>query len=61
MNAKQGTNMQVKRDNRNRVFRYIRKRGTVSNPDISYATKMSLPTVTMMTKELIEQDRKSVV
>ncbi len=55
MNAKQGTNMQVKKDNRNRVFRYIRKQGTVSNPDISYATKMSLPTVTMMTKELIEQ------
>lgn len=27
----------------------------VSNPDISYALKMSLPTVTQLTKELLEK------
>lgn len=55
MAKKQATNMEVKKNNRNRVFRYICKQGTVSNPDISYATKMSLPTVTQITKELIER------
>lgn len=55
MEIKQTTNMEVKRRNRNRVFRYIRKHGTVSNPDISYEMKMSLPTVTQITKELIEK------
>lgn len=55
MNKKQITNIEVKRNNRNRVFRLICKSGTVSNPDISYETKMSLPTVTQMTRELIEK------
>lgn len=55
MGRKQTTNMEVKKNNRNRVFRYIRKNGIVSNPDIAYDTKMSLPTVTQITKELIEQ------
>lgn len=55
MNKKQVTNIEVKRNNRNRIFRYICKNGTVSNPDISYQTKMSLPTVTQITKELIEK------
>ena len=55
MNQKQITNIEVKKNNRNRIFRYICKCGTVSNPDISYATKMSLPTVTMLTKELIAE------
>lgn len=55
MEKKQATNMEVKKNNRNRVFRYICKKGTVSNPDISYETKMSLPTVTQLTKELIER------
>lgn len=54
MDKKQVTNMEVKRNNRNRIFRYICKHGTVSNPDISYELKMSLPTVTQITKELIE-------
>ncbi len=53
MDEQQVTNMEVKKNNRNRVFRYICKHGTVSNPDISYGTKMSLPTVTQITKELI--------
>ena len=48
------TNMEVKRKNRNHIYRYIRRCGTISNPDISYALKLSLPTVTQNTKELIE-------
>ena len=55
MEIKQTTNREVKKKNRNRVFRYICKHGTVSNPDISYDMKMSLPTVTQITKELIEK------
>lgn len=55
MGQKKETNMEVKKRNRNRVFRYICRQGTVSNPDIAYATQMSLPTVTQITKELIGQ------
>ncbi len=55
MEIKQTTNMEVKKKNRNRIFRYICKHGTVSNPDISYDMKMSLPTVTQITKELVER------
>lgn len=49
------TNMEVKKQNRNRVFRYIYRHGTVSNPDIAHEMNMSLPTVTQITKELIEK------
>lgn len=55
MKRKQVTNIEVKRNNRNRVFRFIRSSGIVSNPDIAYETKMSLPTVTQITKELLEK------
>lgn len=55
MDKKKETNMEVKKRNRNCVFRYICGHGTVSNPDISYATQMSLPTVTQITKELLGQ------
>lgn len=55
MAKKQVTNIEVKKNNRNRIFRYICKHNTVSNPDISYELKMSLPTVTQNTKELIER------
>ncbi|MDE5933122.1 MAG: ROK family protein [Lachnospiraceae bacterium] len=55
MDRKKITNMEVKKNNRNGVFRYIRRQGTVSNPDISYELKISLPTVTQITKELIER------
>lgn len=51
----QTTNIEVKKNNRNRVFRCICRQGTVSNPDLSYELKMSLPTVTQITKELIEK------
>ena len=55
MEKKKETNIEVKKRNRNRVFRYICETGTVSNPDISFATQMSLPTVTQITKELMGQ------
>ncbi len=55
MEKKKNTNMEVKKKNRNDVFRYICKNGMVSNPDISYALKLSLPTATQITKELIER------
>lgn len=47
------TNIEVKKKNRNKVFRYICNQGTVSNPDIAYNLKLSLPTATQITKELI--------
>ena len=52
---KKSTNMEVKKNNRNSIYRYIRKSDVTSNPDISYDLKMSLPTVTQNTKELIEK------
>ncbi len=55
MNTKKITNMEVKKKNRNEVFRYICKHETVSNPDISYNMKISLPTATQITKELIAE------
>lgn len=55
MDKKKNTNMEVKKKNRNDVFRYICTNGMVSNPDISYALKLSLPTATQITKELIER------
>ncbi|NBH84010.1 ROK family protein [bacterium C-53] len=55
MDKKKITNIEVKKTNRNGVFRYICKHGTVSNPDISYNMKISLPTATQITKELIAQ------
>lgn len=55
MDKRKITNIEVKKKNRNEVFRYICKNGTVSNPDISYGMKISLPTVTQITKELIEK------
>lgn len=48
------TNMEVKKRNRNQIYRYMRKYGILSNPDIAYGLKLSLPTVTQNTKELIE-------
>lgn len=55
MTKKQITNIEVKKNNRNRIFRYIRKAGVVSNPDIAYHLQMSLPTVTQNTKEFLER------
>lgn len=55
MDKKKITNMEVKKKNRNAVFRYICQNGIVSNPDISYNMKISLPTATQITKELIAE------
>lgn len=55
MEKRQITNMEVKKNNRNRIFRYICEHNMVSNPDISYELKISLPTVTQNTKELMER------
>lgn len=55
MDKKKITNMEVKKKNRNDVFRYICRQGTVSNPEIAHQLNMSLPTATQITKELIEE------
>lgn len=47
------TNSEVKKNNRNRIFRYICRHGQVSNPDIAYALQLSLPTVLQNTRELM--------
>ena len=39
------TNKEVKKKNRNQIFRYICTHGTVSNPDIVSDLHLSLPTV----------------
>ena len=55
VDKKKITNIEVKKKNRNEVFRYICKQETVSNPEISYNMKISLPTATQITKELIAE------
>lgn len=47
MTKSKNTNMEVRKKNRNRIYRYISQNGTVSNPDIAYQLKLSLPTVTL--------------
>lgn len=54
-NAQNASNIDVKRLNRNRIFRYINKCGQISKPEISNALGLSGPTVLMITKELIEK------
>lgn len=54
MANKKITNMEVKRKNRNRIYRYMCKNDIVSNSDIAYELKLSLPTVAQNTKELME-------
>lgn len=55
MAKRKATNMEVKKSNRNQIFRYLCKNDNVSNPDIAYALKISVPTVTQNTKELMER------
>lgn len=47
-----GTNKEIKKKNRNRIFRYVSRTGRSSNPAIAYALQMSLPTVLQNTREL---------
>lgn len=49
-----GANSQGKKNNRNRIFRYICGHDRVSNPELSYEFKISLPTVMQNTRELME-------
>lgn len=55
MENKKSTNMEVRKNNRINIFQYIRRHEITSNPDIAYELKISLPTVTQNTKELIER------
>ncbi len=55
MPQEKGTNRAIRKENRNRIFRYICKNGRTSNPAIAYALKMSLPTVLQNTRELQKQ------
>ena len=56
MRETRGTNIEVKKNNRNHIFRYLcAQTQTVSNPEIASALSMSLPTVTANTREFIEQ------
>lgn len=48
-------NMEVKRINRNQIFRYVNKYEKVSKPDIASNLKISMPTVLQNVKELMEQ------
>lgn len=52
MSQETGTNRAIRRENRNRIFRYICRNGRTSNPAIASALKMSLPTVLQNTREL---------
>lgn len=55
MAKRKATNMEVKKSNRNQIFRYLCKNDNISNPDIAYALKISVPTVIQNTRELMER------
>lgn len=51
---KASNNIEVKKINRNRVFRYVNQHGKISRPEIAEALGMSVPTVMQMVSELEE-------
>ncbi len=53
MKNKRASNIEVKKINRNRTFRYISKFDRISKPEIAAALGISLPTVLQNTKDLI--------
>lgn len=54
--CKKGTsNIEVRKANRNQIFRYINKNGRVSRPEIVAALKISMPTVLQNVNDLIEK------
>lgn len=55
MNQAGTNNIEVKKVNKNRIFRYLYQNGQLSKQDIAYALQMSLPTVAQNLKELMEQ------
>ncbi|RDU22561.1 ROK family transcriptional regulator [Anaerosacchariphilus polymeriproducens] len=54
MNKIKANNMEVKRINRNQIFRYVNKFEKVSKPDIALNLNISMPTVLQNVKELME-------
>ena len=56
MNRSGTNNMEVKKVNKNRIFRYLYQNGQLSKQDIAYALQMSLPTVAQNLRELLEQN-----
>lgn len=55
MVERRASNIEVKKINKNKIFRYIYKHKMLSNQDIAYGLGMSLPTVLQNTKDLIKQ------
>jgi predicted NBD/HSP70 family sugar kinase len=49
------SNLDVKKLNRNRVFRYINAHERISRPEVAAALGMSAPTVLLITNELLEK------
>jgi predicted NBD/HSP70 family sugar kinase len=56
MHNQKTSNIEVKKANRNLIFKYLYKNGQLSKQDIAYSLNMSLPTVTQNLKELLNQD-----
>ena len=48
-------NLEVRKANRNRIYRYIHQKKQVSKQEIAHALRMSLPTVTQNLKDLMDQ------
>ena len=59
MASKSVNSIEVKKMNRNTIYKFLYRREPMSIQEISYALKMSLPTVTQNIKEL--QEKKLVV
>jgi len=55
MHSIRGSNIEVKKINRNQVFRYVNKYEKVSKPDIAVALGISMPTVLQNVKELLDR------
>lgn len=54
MSEKRANNHEVKKINRNQIYRYVCKYGKVSNPDIAKALGISMPTIHQNIRELME-------
>ncbi len=55
MPVSQQSGLDIKRINRNRIYKLIYQRGKISKQEIAYALNMSLPTVSQNLKYLLEQ------
>ncbi len=55
------SNLEVKRINRNQIYRFINRNNRVSKPEISAALRISMPTVLQNVNELIERGLVSEV